>query len=155
MKSIIRRLVIAAIVLGSVPAWAAERATPDQAIALVKKAVAYIGSAGRDKALTEISDKNGQFVSGELYIFVYDLKGTCLAIGNGNAAKMVGKDLSDMRDANGKYIIKSFVELLNTKPSGWVDYNWPNPVTKAVELKSSYVEKVGDVLVGAGIYKAK
>jgi hypothetical protein len=24
-----------------------------------------------------------------------------------------------------------------------------------VELKSSYVEKVGDVLVGAGIYKAK
>jgi cytochrome c len=155
MKAILKGLITAACILGAVSVQAAERATPDQAIALVKKAVAYIGSAGREKAFAEISDKGSQFVNGELYIFVYDMKGTCLAIGNGNAAKMVGKDLSDMRDANGKYIIKSFVELLNTKPSGWVDYNWPNPVTKAVELKSSYVEKVGDVLVGAGIYKAK
>ena len=155
MKAIFKGLIAAACMLIAASTFAAERATPEQAIALVKKTVAYIGSAGKEKAFAEISDKNGQFINGELYIFVYDMKGTCLAIGNGNAAKMVGKDLSDMRDANGKYIIKSFVELLNTKPAGWVDYQWPNPVSKSVELKSSYVEKVGDVLVGAGIYKAK
>ena len=35
----------------------------------------------------------------------------------------------------------------------WVDYRWPNATTKAVEPKSTYVEKVGDVLIGVGIYK--
>ena len=36
---------------------------------------------------------------------------------------------------------------------GWVDYKWPNPTTKKVEGKSSYVKKVGDLIIGVGIYK--
>ena len=56
---------------------------------------------------------------------------------------MKGAKLVDLRDAGGKYIIKGFIDILNTKNSGWVrllDYKWPNPVTKGVEAKSSYVE---------------
>jgi cytochrome c len=58
-----------------------------------------------------------------------------------------------MKDANGKTIIKDFIDLVNNKGSGWVEYSWPNPITKNVELKSSYIVKVGDILLGAGIYK--
>lgn len=36
---------------------------------------------------------------------------------------------------------------------GWVDYKWPNPVSIALEAKSSYVEKAGDVIIGCGTYK--
>ncbi|HCE07957.1 MAG TPA: histidine kinase, partial [Oxalobacteraceae bacterium] len=39
------------------------------------------------------------------------------------------------------------------KGKGWVDYKWPNPATKILEAKSSYVERYEDVYVGCGIYK--
>lgn len=134
-------------------ACAAERGTADEANALVKKAVAHLKANGKEKAFAAFNDPKGQFVDRDLYIFVYDMQGTNLSIGNGNAGKMVGKNLIDMRDTDGKYIIKSFIETANSKGKGWIDYKWPNPVTKAVESKSSYIEKVDDVIVGAGIYK--
>lgn len=137
----------------SATACAAERGSADEAAALVKKAVAYLKANGKEKAFVEFNNPKGQFVDRDLYIFVYGMDGTNLAIGNGNASKMVGKNLIEMRDADGRYIIKGFVELLNAKGKGWYDYKWPNPVTKAVEQKSSYVEKVDDMIVGAGIYK--
>lgn len=137
----------------SAGAMAAERGTADEASALVKKAVAYLKANGKEKAFAEFNNPKGQFADRDLYIFVYDMQGTNLAIGNGNAAKMAGKSLIDMRDADGKYIIKGFIETVNAKGKGWVDYKWPNPVTKAVEQKSSYVEKVDDMIVGSGIYK--
>lgn len=133
-------------------AVANERGTSDEAVAMVKKAVAHMKEAGRDKAYADFGDTaNKTFHDRDLYIFVYDLNGNNLS--HGNNPKMVGKNLIDMRDADGKFIIKGFVETANTKGKGWVDYKWPNPVTKAVESKSSYIEKVDNVIVGAGIYK--
>ena len=136
-------------------AQAEERGNAAEASALVKKAVAYVKANGKDKAFAEFNNPKGQFVDRNLYIFVYDLKGTSLAIGNGNNAKMVGKDRSDMRDADGTYIIKGLIAVANTKGSGWFDYKWPNPLTKAVEVKSSYVEKLDDIMIGCGIYKTQ
>jgi signal transduction histidine kinase len=45
------------------------------------------------------------------------------------------------------------VDIAKSKGKGWVDFKWPNPVTKAVESKSGYVERVDDFLIGSGIYK--
>ncbi len=132
---------------------AGEKVSPEECIAFVKKAVAYIEANGKEKAFAEFSNTNGQFVKGSLYIFVYDLNGTSLAIGNGNAGKMVGKNLIEMRDAEGVPLVKGMADLAKAKGRGWYDYHWPNPVTKTVEPKSSYVEKVADYYVGAGIYK--
>jgi cytochrome c len=133
-------------------ASANERGTSDEAVAMVKKAVAYMKEAGKEKAFAEFGDTgNKQFHDRDLYIFVYDMNGVNLS--HGNNAKMVGKNLIEMRDADGKFIIKGFVEVANSKGKGWVDYKWPNPVTKSVESKSSYVEKVDNMIVGAGVYK--
>lgn len=137
----------------STTACASERASAAEAEAMVKKAVAFLKANGKEKSFAEFSNPKGQFVDRDLYIFVYDMQGTNLAIGNGNASKMVGKNLIEMRDADGRYIIKGFIELLNAKGKGWFDYKWPNPVSKAVEQKSGYVEKVDDMIVGSGIYK--
>lgn len=153
MKAILKAVSIIMIAGFVSAASAADRGTADEASALVKKAVAYLKANGKEKAFAAINDTKGQFVDRDLYIFVYDMHGNNLAIGNGNASRMVGKNMLDMRDAEGKYIIRSFIEILNTKGRGWVDYKWPNPVTKNVETKSSYVEKVDDMIVGAGIYK--
>ncbi|HEX7645960.1 MAG TPA: cache domain-containing protein [Noviherbaspirillum sp.] len=129
-----------------------EHGTADEAVALVKKAVAYIKANGKEKAFAEISNPKGAFVDRSLYIFVYDTHGTNLAIGNGNASKMIGKNMMEMRDADGRYIIKGLLDA-SAKGPGWFDYKWPNPVTKSVESKSSYVERLDDMIVGCGIYK--
>ena len=133
-------------------ALAVDKGTKEEAVAMVKKAVTLIKSDGKEKAFAAISDpSNTTFHDRDLYIYVYDLNGVALA--HGNNPKMVGKPLIGLKDNEGKPMIKEMVDLAKTKGSGWVDFKWPNPVTKAVEAKSGYVEKVEDMLVGSGIYQ--
>jgi cytochrome c len=139
--------------LGASPAaQAADKGTADEAVAMVKRAVALIKSDGKDKAFVAISDPaNTSFHDRDLYIYVYDLNGVALA--HGNNPKMVGKPLIGLKDNEGKAMIKEMVDVAKNKGKGWVDFKWPNPVTKAVESKSGYVERIDDMLVGSGIYK--
>jgi cytochrome c len=130
---------------------AGDKGTADEAIALVKKAITYMKDNGKEKAYAEISKTNGQFVDRDLYVFVFDMTGKTMA--HGANPKLIDKNLIEMRDADGKYVLKSFLETANAKGKGWIDYKWPNPISKAVEGKSTYIEKVGDVIVGCGIYK--
>lgn len=153
MKNLFKGLALAVLIFGfDAAASAGDKGTADEAVAIVKKAVAYLKDNGKEKAFSEFGNPgNAQFHDRDLYIFVYDLNGNNLA--HGNNAKMVGKNLLEMKDADGKLIIKSFIDIANTKGKGWVDYKWPNPVTKAVEQKSSYIEKADGLIVGCGIYK--
>ncbi|MES2948026.1 MAG: cache domain-containing protein [Pseudomonadota bacterium] len=140
--------------LGGTAVQAAERGTADEAKALVKKAAAYLTANGRDKALAEFNNTTGQFVSKDLYVFVYNVNGDGINLAHGANPKMVGKNLLELKDGDGVFIVKEFVKAANSKAgSGWVDYKWPHPVTKALEAKSTYIEKVGDLLIGCGIYK--
>lgn len=133
-------------------AIAADRGSADEAVAMVRKAIAYMKENGKEKAFAEFGNPaNATFHDRDLYIFVYDLNGNNVA--HGNNPKMVGKNLLEMKDHDGKFIIKGFIDVANTKGKGWVDYKWPNPVTKAVEQKSGYIEKVDNLIVGSGIYK--
>ncbi len=132
-------------------AHAADKATAEEATALVKKAIAYMNANGKDKAFAEINEPKGQFTVKDMYIFVNDLHGVTLA--HGGNAKLVGKNVMDLKDADGKSFIKEMYDVAGKKGKGWVDYKWVNPVTKAIDAKSTYIEKAGDVIVGAGIYK--
>jgi len=136
----------------TLPAWAADKGSADEAVAMVKKAAALIKTSGKDKAFAAISDPaNKDFHDRDLYIYVYDLNGVALA--HGNNPKMVGKNLLALPDSNGKLMIKEMADLAKSKGQGWVEFKWPNPVTKAVEQKAGYIERVDDVFVGSGIYK--
>ncbi|RZI41389.1 histidine kinase [Herbaspirillum sp. HC18] len=130
---------------------ASDKGTADEAVAMVKKGVELVRTQGKEKAFAEFNNPNGQFVKGDLYVMAYDMEGNNKA--HGANAKLIGKNLLDIKDANGVYIVKSFIELAQTKGKGWVDYKWPNHITKTVDMKSTYIEKVDDVLIGVGIYK--
>jgi cytochrome c len=134
-------------------AFSAERGSADEAVAMVKKASALIKSGGKEKAFAAIADPaNKDFHDRDLYIYVYDLNG--VAVAHGNKPKMVGQNLAGMKDGDGKLMIKEMIELAKAPAGkGWVDFKWPNPVTKAIEHKSGYIERVDDILVGSGIYK--
>ncbi|QPI53211.1 cache domain-containing protein [Massilia antarctica] len=135
----------------ALPALAAEPATAEEASALVKRGVAFVKANGKDKLLAEVGNSKGQFVSGDLYLSVWDAKATVLA--HGANPKMVGKNIIDLKDADDKYFMKEIVAKAASPGSGWVDYKWVNPVTKQLQAKSAYIEKVDDIILSAGYYK--
>jgi signal transduction histidine kinase len=130
---------------------AAEFGTAPEAEALVKKAIQLIKAEGKEKAFAEINNPKGKFVDRDPYIFVYDMDGKCVA--HGFNPKMIGKDLIEMKDPDGKYFVKERIEIAITKGKGWQDYKFTDPITKKLEPKSAYVEKLENLIVGCGVYK--
>jgi len=138
------------VAVGGNMALAAENGTKDEATAMVKKAIGFIKSNGVDKAYAEFSNPKGQFVDRDLYIVVYDMSGKCLA--HGANAKMIGRDLIDNKDVDGKEFVKERVEMMKKQASGWQDYKFRNPTSNQIEPKSMYIERANDVIVGCGVY---
>ena len=135
----------------SLPAAAAEHGTRDEAIAMVKRVQEKFKKDGPEATFKAVTEKNAAFNDRDLYAFVYSLDGTnCVAHGANPA--LVGKNLIDLKDQDGKFLIRELSEIAK-KGGGWVDYKWPNPTTKAIESKSSYVERMGDYFVGVGVYR--
>lgn len=132
-------------------AVAGPNGSADEAKALADKAAALIASAGAEKAYQAFNDPAGGFVDRDLYVFVINFEGVTVAHG-GNKA-LVGKSLAMLKDADGKPFIQEMIKLARDAGTGWVEYKWANPATKKIEPKASYVKKVGDTLVGVGIYK--
>ena len=130
---------------------AAEFATADEAKAMVKKGMAFAKTQGSDKAYAEITNKGGQFTDRDLYLVVYALDGTVRA--HGANEKMVGKNLIELKDVDGKEFVKERVELGKAKPSFWQDYKFTNPVSKKVEPKSMYCERLDDSVLCGGVYR--
>jgi len=123
----------------------------DDAKALVKRAVAYVKYQGKEKALAEISKPHGMFVMGELYVFAYDLNGVMLA--HPKNSDLIGKSLIDLPDTEGKLFRKEIVEKAKAKGRGWVDYMYLNPETNKIELKTTYFQRVGDIIICCGAYE--
>ncbi len=125
--------------------------TRSAAKALVKKTAAFLKANGKEKTLAEISKPKGQFVKGELYIFAIDMN-TGLMVAHGGNPKLIGKNMMDLKDPDGKYFVR---ELISTarKGGGWTSYKFSNPVSRKIEDKTAYTESAGDLLLGAGVYK--
>jgi cytochrome c len=136
----------------SAPVAAKEgNATAAEAQAMVKKGIAFIKTNSKEKGYTEISNKAGQFIDRDLYLVVYGLDGTVRA--HGANEKMIGKNLIELKDVDGKAFVKERVELAQSKGTFWQDYKFTNPTSKKIEPKSMYCEKLDDAVVCGGIYK--
>ena len=129
----------------------AEKGLPPEAEALVKKAAAYIQANGPERAFEEFT--NGKaFKDRDLYVFVYDFNGKCLA--HGANPKLVGKDLIALKDPDGKPLIKMLVDVAKDKGNGWTDtVKFRNPITDKIQTRVNYIERVGDYAVGSGVFK--
>ena len=149
---IIAFLAFAALITITAPAPAAEFGSKDEAVAMVKRVQAEFKKAGPEATFKEVSDKAvKEFHDRDLYPFIYDMSGLCVA--HGARAALIGKNLIDLKDQDGKYLIREMVAMAKEPGSGWIDYKWPNPLTNKIEDKSSYVEKMGNYFVGVGVYK--
>lgn len=121
-----------------------------EALALVEKAASFAIRSGEDMLVAEVNEKNGPFNLGEVYVFVYDLHGTLIA--DPVNKSLVGQNNLDKPDVTGKLFRKEFLEVATRQGTGWVDYQFTNPVSGKVEPKSSFVKRLGDIIIIAGVY---
>jgi cytochrome c len=150
-KGIFFMFITLALILGSSLSFAADAGTKDEAVAMVKKAIDYIKANGNDKAFAEFSNPKGQFKDRDLYIVVYDMNMKCLA--HGQKKSMVGKELLEFKDVDGKEYMKERQGLMKANKTAWQNYKFMNPVSKKIQPKEMYLEKYGDLVIGCGVYK--
>jgi cytochrome c len=144
-------LLVTCMVFGAI--HIAQASTSEEAKALVEKGAAYMKANGKDKAIAEFNNPNGEFVKGDLYIFAVDFNGLTLA--NGGNPKMAGQNLLEVKDPTGKYFFKEMIALAKSAGSGWIEYSWVNPATKKVQGKKSWIQRIEgmDIYIGCGIFQ--
>ena len=151
MRSILSMLILCCSVM-ALPANAAEFGTKAEAVAMVKRVQAKFKAEGAEATFKAVSDKSvAEFHDRDLYPFIYDMEG--LNVAHGARPALIGKNLITLKDQDGKFLVREMRDIAKTKGSGWFDYKWPNPLNNKIEDKTSYVEKMGDYMVGVGVYR--
>jgi len=132
------------------PATAGEFATKDDAVALVKQAIAHVAEVGMDTASKEFMDHNSQWIDRDLYLVVVDMKGVRQV--HGQNPKLIGKSYEDAVDVNGKEYGKEVMQIANGPGSSWVSFMFKDPLTGKILPKENYVQRAGGYIFLAGVY---
>jgi len=68
--------------------------------------------------------------------------------------KMVGKDMSQFKDASGRYFVQEMTKIARERGEGFVDYDWAKPGTDKPIPKTSYIKLFSPWgwIVGTGVY---
>jgi methyl-accepting chemotaxis protein len=136
----------------AVASFRLRQGSADEALSLVRRAVEAYQATG-SAALAQITDPANGFSDRDMYVFAFDRDGIYRAFA-GKADK-VGTAVRDNPGVDGAKLVRDAFEQAG-HGGGWVDYDFANPQTGAVDLKTSYVEPVTpDLVLGCGVYKAR
>ena len=133
-------------------ALASAEPTEKDAIAMAERGAALVKAKGKEEMMKRITAKDPDFVQGSLYVDLRDVK-TGIVLAHPYNPSIVGKDLTDVPDANGKKYRREIIELAAAKGKGWVDYQYKNPTSGKIEPKTTYILLVDGVILEAGLYK--
>jgi TRAP-type uncharacterized transport system substrate-binding protein len=153
LRSLIGIFGVAASAIAAPVASAGEFGSREDAVAMVHRVQKMFKTAGPEATFEAIRRKPKEFFDRDLYAYVIDLKGVVHA--NGAVPAVQGKNIFDFRDQNGDYLVRDEIEICKDPGHGWVDFRWLNPVTKVVEDKSAYLERMGDYCAGVGVYRTE
>lgn len=124
---------------GSGPSLHPSSSTVQGLIAFVEEAATYSQRVGKEAALNEFSDRNGSFTRGEQYIWAYDFEGVNLA--HPYHPEYKGQNKLSLTDDEGVKMIGAMRDAARNG-SGFVSYQFANPVTGKTEPKLAYVKRV-------------
>ena len=114
----------------------------------VAAALARYQEVGR-QVFDEISRTDGDYIDGEIYVFVLNADGVSLA--HAANPSLVGQNLYNLKDSTGAFIVQGILEIASPEGS-WGDYLFKNPLTGNEEPKRSWVVKRDDLIFGSGYY---
>ncbi|CCE04885.1 putative methyl-accepting chemotaxis receptor/sensory transducer [Bradyrhizobium sp. STM 3843] len=89
---------------------------------------------------------------GNEYFFVTDM--TARMLMHPISTKLIGQDVSDMKDPNGKKLFVEMIDVVRQHGRGFVNYDWPKPGSEAPQPKLTHVAGFApwNWLVGTGVY---
>jgi cytochrome c len=153
MRMTIKRIITAGLLFLSVAgAHAAIEPTEKDAIAMAERGAAFIKKHGKAEMMKRVTAKDPDFVRGSLYVDMRDIN-TGRVLAHPYNQSIVDKDLIDVPDANGKPYRRDIINLARKQGKGWVAYQYKNPASGKIEAKTTYILRVEDVVLEAGIYK--
>ena len=121
---------------------------PETMALLVKSAIGFLQASTEDQLFKDIVDRKGEFIRGDLYLFVCDLDGYCYAWGDDY--QLIWKNILDWKDDDGKQFIKQMIDDSAHGPNHYV-YKF-NKATRVDYVER--VEKNGKkFIIGSGFYK--
>jgi signal transduction histidine kinase len=144
----------AAVILMFAGAASAEtlKPTKPEVEALTVRAAEVIEARGIDAA-REVFNAEGEFKFGEIYVNVIDFTGTWLVYPPRPAS--VGYKVVNLKDPDGKSLVRDILKVAQDSGQGWVSYRWLNPVSNRIEPKSSFVKRVAgkELVAYIGVYE--
>lgn len=143
----LRVLLPMVFMLAAGAALAGEYGTPEEAKAMLEKAVAAL-KEDKAQALEMFTKGEGGFKQGDLYPYCGGPDGKFTA-----HPKLVGESLQDLKDKTGKPFGKEIYEKAKEGEVVEVPYMWPRPGEEEPVQKVAYVTKVGDQVCAVGYYK--
>lgn len=123
----------------------------EQAISAVQPIFAHQNLSEAEKMERATEVLNAMRFGSDGYIFGYNSQGITKV--HGGSARLVGTDMSDLRDSNGVNILRELIAQAK-QGGGYVEYVWDKPGTDAKAPKLSYAQMMPgrDLLLGTGFY---
>ena len=134
----------------SVALFTLQQGSPEEAVALVQRAVALRQRSSQESFLRALTDPANPYYDRDMYVFVLDAQGRYLAFA-GNPAK-VGTRVQDVPGVDGAALLQTIQNQAAFEP-GWVEYAITNPSTGRIQTKMSFVQSVDGLSLGCGVYK--
>lgn len=116
--------------------------TPDDAKAMLQKAVAHYNSVGRTQALADFTNRVAPFFDRDLYVACID--STLVQSANGGFPNLVGSAIQPLS--------RSDWDSATTNNISSISYAWIDPAMGVTEPKTFFYEKVGSDVCGVGAY---
>lgn len=90
--------------------------------------------------------------AGNEYFFIHTTD--MVAVMTPTLPDLKGTSMADVKDTNGKLIVRAFLDMVNKEQSGFVDYYWPKNGSDNPEPKVSYVRgfEPWGWMIGTGLY---
>ncbi|ENM5935100.1 cache domain-containing protein [Vibrio mimicus] len=127
-----------------------ERSSAAEAKRMLSRAMAAMVES-EQQSLKAFNDINGDFVKGDLYVFVLDMN-TGKFLAHGTSPELVGRSHSEILSPDNKPILTELLDLARTKGRGEYTYQWLNPLSDKVETKRTYYRVIDNKLVAVGYY---
>ena len=142
---------IAALFVTAQPAGA-QNHKPEQAREITLRAVNLIVAKGLDAAAAEFN-RDGEFKHGEIYVNVIDFSGVWKVYPPRPAG--VGMSVINVKDPDGRDIVRDILSVARDVGEGWVEYRWLNPSSNRIEPKVTFVKRVPgqDLVAYVGVYR--
>lgn len=125
--------------------------TAEEARAMADRAVAYFEAHGRAAGLAEVNRGPIEFDDRDLYVFVYDLNGTCRA--HARRPGQTGINLRRISDGDGNRFIEDWIRIARSpEGQGWSRYSYAHEASGRVLPKMAWIRRYDDLLIGVSAF---